>query len=230
MTDFPPDFDPPTIDLCRFVQPYTMTGKYALFALRRAVQYVAAGGIPGDVVECGVWRGGSMMAVARTLVELGETTRTLHLFDTFEGMPPPTDADRSAAGEAAADLLRQGEKQTSTVWAYSPLEEVRRNVALAGYPAGRVAFVQGKVEDTLPAAAPDQIALLRLDTDWYESTRHELVHLWPRLSVGGVLIIDDYGYWQGARRAVDEFVAERRLKLLLNRVDHTAVLGVKTTA
>ncbi len=230
MSEFPPDFDPPTIELCRFVQPYTMTGKYALFALRRAVQYVAASGIPGDVVECGVWRGGSMMAVARTLVELGDTSRTLHLFDTFEGMPPPTDADRSAAGEAAADLLRQGEKGTSTVWAYSPLDEVKRNVALAGYPADRLTFVQGKVEDTLPAAAPDRIALLRLDTDWYESTRHELVHLWPRLSVGGVLIIDDYGYWQGARRAVDEFVAERQLKLLLNRVDHTAVLGVKSGA
>ena len=227
MADYPPDFDAGTVELCRFVQPYTMTSKYALFALRRAVQYVVANQIPGDVVECGVWRGGSVMAIARTLVELGDTARTLHLFDTFEGMPPPTDADRSSAGEAAADLLEQNDRDTSTVWAYSPLEEVRRNVARAGYPAARVAFVKGKVEDTIPAVAPAQVALLRLDTDWYESTRHELVHLYPRLAAGGVLIIDDYGYWQGARRAVDEFVAERKLKLLLNRVDHTAVLGVK---
>ena len=103
---------------------------------------------------------------------------------------------------------------------------VRANLASTGYPPERVRFVKGKVEDTLPDAAPPQIAVLRLDTDWYESTRCELEHLFPRLSVGGVLIIDDYGAWEGARRAVDEFVAAGA-SILLNRIDETGRIGVK---
>jgi O-methyltransferase len=230
VSEFPADFDQPTVELCQFVQPYTMTGKYALFALRKAVQYIVGCEIPGDIVECGVWRGGSVMAIARTLLELGDRSRRLHLFDTFEGMPPPTAADIAPTGQTAAELLNAGDRQTSTVWAYSPLDEVKLNVSTTGYPAQRLAFVKGRVEETIPKAAPDHIALLRLDTDWYESTYHELQHLYPRLSVGGVLIIDDYGYWKGARQAVDQYVAERKLKLLLNRVDHAAVSCVKIEA
>jgi hypothetical protein len=90
-----------------------------------------------------------------------------------------------------------------------------------------VRLVKGKVEDTVPKNAPEKIALLRLDTDWYESTRHELVHLFPRLLPGGVLIIDDYGHWQGARKAVDEYIAGNQVKILLNRVDYTGRIGVK---
>ena len=78
-----------------------------------------------------------------------------------------------------------------------------------------------------PAASPPSIALLRLDTDWYESTYHELVHLYPRLSVGGILIIDDYGYWQGARRAVDRYFAEQGTRVFLSRIDETGRLAVK---
>ena len=77
-----------------------------------------------------------------------------------------------------------------------------------GYPPERIHFVRGPVEETLPAGAPDEIALLRLDTDWYESTRHELEHLYPRLAAGGVLLVDDYGHWEGARKAVDEYFAD----------------------
>lgn len=88
-------------------------------------------------------------------------------------------------------------------------------------------FVKGKVEDTVPEKAPDRISLLRLDTDWYESTYHGLLHLYPRLSVGGVLIIDDYGHWAGAKKAVDQYLNENHLKLLLNRIDDTGRIGVK---
>jgi len=110
------------------------------------------------------------------------------------------------------------------------MEEARANVLSTGYPAAKMAFVKGKVEDTIPASAPRQIALLRLDTDWFESTYHELVHLYPRLSPGGILIVDDYGYWQGARKAVDRYVEEQQLKLLLTRVDDSARMSVKMTA
>ena len=87
-------------------------------------------------------------------------------------------------------------------------------------------FVQGMVEETIPAGAPEKIALLRLDTDWYESTHHEMVHLFPRISDGGVLIIDDYGHWAGARRAVDEYFHEHNIAILLNRLDYTGRIGI----
>jgi hypothetical protein len=104
---------------------------------------------------------------------------------------------------------------------------VQRAVRSTGYDPGKIHLIKGKVEDTVPGAAPTKIALLRLDTDWYESTRHELEHLFPRLSPGGVIIIDDYGHWQGARRATDEFLAQHNIPLLLNRIDYTARIGVK---
>jgi hypothetical protein len=224
--DFPPDFDDATSAVYRYVAPYTMTSKERLFALRTSVEYIVKHEIAGDIVECGVWKGGSMMAVARTLME-NQATRTLHLFDTFEGMPEPADVDKDIRGETAASRMEREDKATSWVWAYSPLDEVKRNLRDTGYDERRVVFVKGKVEDTIPAKAPDQISLLRLDTDWYESTYHELVHLYPRLTVGGVLIIDDYGDWEGARRAVDQYMEENHLKLLLNRIDYTGRICVK---
>ncbi len=222
----PADFDPCTAAICREVAPLTMTSPERIAALVEAVRYVSRLAIAGDIVECGVWRGGSMLAVARTLLELGERRR-LHLFDTFDGMPPPGAEDLDLTGAHAADLMAAEDRETGSVWARSPLEEVRRNVLASGYPEADLHFVRGRVEETLPDQAPDRIAILRLDTDWYESTRHELVHLYPRLAIGGVLIIDDYGHWQGARRAVDEYFAGHGGRMLLNRIDTTGRIGVK---
>ena len=106
-------------------------------------------------------------------------------------------------------------------------EGVRKLLTGAGYPESRLHFVRGAVEQTLPARAPEQVAILRLDTDWYESTRHELVHLFPRLTVGGVLIVDDYGHWEGARKAVDEYFGAEHAPLLLTRVDYTGRVAIK---
>jgi hypothetical protein len=223
---FPADFDEADIELCRRVGPYTMTTPPRLYALVRATEYVASRDIPGAIVECGVWRGGSMMAVALTLLRLGKTERELYLYDTFSGMTAPTDEDTRRSGESAADMLAE-EDPESDIWAIASLDKVREAVLGVGYPEERIHFVKGPVEETLPAQAPEEIALLRLDTDWYASTRHELVHLYPRLARGGVLILDDYGYWQGARRAVDEYVAENGLTLLLNRIDNTARIALK---
>jgi O-methyltransferase len=223
---YPPDFDEATAAMCRSVEPFTMTSKERLFALRRSVEYVIRNDIPGDIVECGVWRGGSMMAVAQTLMDHG-IERTLYLFDTFNGMSEPVDKDRNFRGKTAAECLATEDKNTSWTWAYCSLTDVRKNLLSTRYDEQRIVFVEGKVEDTIPSKAPERIALLRLDTDWYESTYHELVHLYPRLSVGGVLIIDDYGHWEGARRAVDEYVEKKRLKLLLNRIDYTGRVCIK---
>jgi O-methyltransferase len=221
---FPSDFDEADKELYRRVGPYTMTTPPRIYALVRATEYVAD--VPGALVECGVWRGGSMMAVALTLLRLGITDRGLYLFDTFSGMTPPTDEDVRKTGERAADLLNS-EERDADVWAIASLDDVRDAVLSTGYPEERIHFVQGPVEETLPAAAPERVALLRLDTDWYASTKHELEHLYPRLASGGVLLLDDYGYWQGARQAVDEFVAANNVHLLLNRIDHTARIAVK---
>jgi hypothetical protein len=223
---FPFDFDDADIELCRRVGPYTMTTPARLFALVRAVEYVSARNIPGALVECGVWRGGSMMAVALTLLRLGQTDRELYLFDTFSGMTAPTDEDIRLSGERASDLMAE-EGKDADIWAIASLEQVREAMLGVGYPEERLHFVEGPVEETLPARAPREIALLRLDTDWYASTKHELMHLFPRLTSGGALILDDYGYWQGARRAVDEYVSENGLTLLLNRIDNTARLALK---
>jgi hypothetical protein len=223
----PVDFDDDDAELCRRVRPYTMTTPPRIYALVRAVEYVVRGGVEGAIVECGVWRGGSMMAVALTLLRLGVTDRELYLFDTFTGMTDPGAEDvKQSTGERAADILAAASPDSER-WARAGLEEVREAVLGVGYPSERIHFVEGPVEETVPEHAPERIALLRLDTDWYTSTKHELEHLYPRLERDGVLILDDYGYWQGARRAVDEYVAEQELALLLNRIDSNARIALK---
>jgi O-methyltransferase len=223
----PIDYTPDEIQVIRAVAPYTRTGPERIQALVQATSYIAGAGLPGAFVECGVWKGGSMMAVASTLKRLGQTGRDLYLFDTFEGMTAPTEVDRSLHGQTAAQMMAATQPNAENIWALAPLDEVRKNMAGTGYPADRIHYKQGKVEDTLPGEAPDQIALLRLDTDWYESTRHEMEHLFPRLVPGGVLIVDDYGHWEGSRRAVDEYVEQHGLRLLFHRMDYSARLAIK---
>lgn len=228
--EFPPDFSASTQAICRAVRPFTMTSPERINALIDAVRYLTTNRIEGAIVECGVWRGGSMMAVALALREIGDQTRELYLYDTYAGMPPPEEVDCAIDGLRAKERFQQAQTSADPAhWSrcYSSLDEVRQNVYGTGYPPDRIHFVPGKVEETIPGNVPADIALLRLDTDWYESTRHEMVHLYPRLRPGGVLIIDDYGHWQGARKAIDEFIAERKLKLLLNRVDYTGRIAVK---
>lgn len=225
----PPDFDEQTVRTFRAVEGYTMTSAERIEALVNAVRYIVANQVPGDVVECGVWRGGSSMAAALTLKQLGDEHRHLYLYDTFEGMSAPTAEDVAFDGvPASGTFAEQRLSDESSEWCRAPLDDVRANLESTGYPAERVHYVKGKVEATLPATLPGgPIALLRLDTDWYESTRHELEHLYPRLARGGVLIIDDYGHWTGARKAVDEYFAAHPPGLLLNRIDYTARIAVK---
>jgi hypothetical protein len=211
---FPRFYDDEVRSVIRAVRPWTMTSNDKLFALVVAVRYVVDHAIPGDMVECGVWRGGSMQAIARVLAARGATDRELHLFDTFEGMPPPTAEDVRLGGWTAAEMLRT-RPRTANVWAVADLEDVRAGMAQVDYPGERIHYHPGVVEETIPGAAPDQIALLRLDTDWYASTKHELEHLYDRVPSGGVVIIDDYDYWEGSRKAVDEFIATTGARLLL---------------
>jgi len=206
---------------------YTMTNLHRMYALYKSVKYIAKAGIPGDIVECGVWRGGSAMLVAHTLLEMGDTSRDLYLYDTYSGMSEPSLLDHlvSDKDNLALDEWKNNKGEDYNKWAYSSLDEVRSNMLSTGYPIEKIKFVEGKVEDTIPAVKPDQISLLRLDTDWYESTRHELNHLYPLLVKKGILILDDYGYWAGSKKAVDEYFANR--PVLLSRIDSNGRIVVK---
>ncbi len=196
------------------VRPRTMTGREKLYGLISAARYVNLHNVPGDIVECGVWRGGSMQAAALALAASGDTSRQLHLFDTFEGMTEPSELDVRYDGATAAALLEAGTR-TQRIWAIADLEDVQAGMAEVDYPQDHIHYHRGRVEETVPGEAPGQIAILRLDTDWYESTRHELEHLYDRLSPGGVLIIDDYAYFQGSKIATDEFLERTKERLLM---------------
>jgi hypothetical protein len=221
---YPVDFDPEWIETLERVAPYTMTTPERGAAVCWATEYLVSNDIPGSFVECGVWKGGSTMAAALTLTRLEADDRDLYLFDTFAaGMTRPTEEDIDYAG---VPVLRDWPAPEDDHGAGGvSLSEVRSNLARTGYDSDRLHFIEGPVERTIPERAPDSIALLRLDTDWYESTRHELDHLYPRLVPGGVLIIDDYGHLQGARKAVDEYFDGRRI--LLSRTDYSGRIAVK---
>lgn len=214
-------------------RPYTMTSAERLVAVIDATKYIVDRDVRGALVECGVWRGGSVLAMVRTLQHLGVDDRDFYLFDTFEGMTAPTPEDTSQF-EAPAQIAwesatQHGERPWNDWFDHEVfnLDSLRAMLESSGYPGARLHFVRGPVEETVPANAPGAISLLRLDTDWYESTKHELMHLYPRLVHSGVLIIDDYGHWQGCRQAVDEYFASQGEPLLLSRIDYTGRLAIK---
>jgi O-methyltransferase len=216
------------VQILRTVLPYTLTSSARVLGLVDAIRWICAAKIPGAVAECGVWRGGSMMAAALTLLEQGDDSRDLYLFDTYTGMTAPDGGDRDWRGRSAVPIFSRNQTgPNSSRWCEVGVRQVRSNLLSTGYPTDRLHFVEGPVEKTIPDAAPPELALLRLDTDWYASTRHELQHLWPRLAVGGICIIDDYGHWAGARRATDEFIESLGLTVLIHRLDYSGRLIVK---
>lgn len=226
---FPPDFEDFHKNIINKVRPYTMTSNERLYGLIEAVKYIIENKIEGDIVECGVWKGGSMMAIAETLKQLGDTNRQLFLYDTFAGMTAPTEEDVDQLNRDANSQLKDDidKKTESIVWAYSGLEEVKANIKKIQYPYVNIHFIEGDILQTIPAQLPGKIALLRLDTDWYESTKHEMIHLYPLLQKSGVLIIDDYGFWKGSRKAVDEYLEANKISIPLNRMDETGRIAVK---
>lgn len=223
----PNELEEEFIELYKKVKPYTMTTVERLYSAYKATKYVIDNNLPGAIVECGVWRGGSTMMMALTLIKNKSTDREIYLYDTYEGMPEPDDIDKDIRGDDAEGTWKKNEMDTHNEWCYSSIDEVKSNLFSTGYPKEKLHFVKGKVEETIPGTLPGSISLLRLDTDWYESTLHEMIHLYPLLEKNGVLIIDDYGHWQGARAAVDKYFKENNVKVLLNRIDYTGRLAIK---
>ncbi len=211
-----PDIEEPffwqTLEKCK---PYSLLGAEAFYNLFCATEYIARCKIPGDFVECGVYLGGTVLALSHFAFHWGLTDRKFYLYDTFDGFP---------AGITEVNIRGETVKFRSGA---SFLEQTRAVIAESPFPREQFEFVPGPVEQTLRRIAPEKIALLRLDTDYYESTRVELSELYPRLAAGGVLVVDDYGCFRGARRATDEFIAQQQPNLLLLRVNFSVRSGVK---
>ena len=217
-------------EIVNAVRPFTMTSAERVWSLLQAVRYVTESQLPGALVECGVWRGGSVIAMVKKLQDLGMQDRQIWLYDTFQGMTEPTAEDVEASTGATARTLMDTTpvNDGNNVWALATRADVEQNLRSTGYPSDRFTFVQGDVAQTLTTHIPDQIALLRLDTDWYESTRIGLEVLYPRLVVGGVCILDDYGHWQGARKAVDDYFAEQGIHPFMHPIDYSGRIFIKT--
>ncbi|MEM7546025.1 MAG: TylF/MycF/NovP-related O-methyltransferase [Pseudomonadota bacterium] len=209
----------------------TMTSPERGFALWRAVEHVARLTIPGAFVECGCWRGGSAIVMARAAQHFDIGDRPIFLFDTFDGMTEASDRDRDILGRNASDLLRatKDDREQADIWAHATLETVRDGLARNQVDLETLSFIIGDVRITLKSPQTGPISILRLDTDFYDSTLMELEMLYPLLVPGGILIIDDYGHWEGAKAAFEDYFSgdRARYRPFLNAVDYTGRVGVK---
>ncbi len=224
------DIDPLEWAIITEVSGQVCQSPEAIAQLSRAVKYLAENDISGDFVECGVFKGASIICMIRTLQHyIGAKPRDIWLYDTFEGMPKPEAIDKFHSCEEGEDLARWERERVGngSTWVRGPLELVHANLKRTGYPEDRLKYIKGMVESTIPTYMPWDIALLRLDTDFYSSTKHELENLYPRVVSGGVVIIDDYGAFRGAQQATDEYIRDSGLKVLLSRIDEHVRMFVK---
>ncbi|MBB6692217.1 class I SAM-dependent methyltransferase [Cohnella xylanilytica] len=207
--------------------PYSLTLTNAKYNLYKSVEYIVKNNLPGDFVECGVWHGGSAMIMALSLIEFGDTSRRIYLYDTYDEMPDPTEKDVSWNGTS---LFRDDWNELGEVdfkKNYSTEDNVLQQLYSTGYPRDKIITVKGKVEETIPQTVPGNIALLRLDTDWYVPTYHQFVHLYPLLVQKGVLIVDDYGVLRGAREATDQYFEENNINILMTKVNMSVRFAIK---
>ena len=205
------------------VSPFTMTSVERIGALYDSLEYIRANNIQGDFVECGVWKGGNILGIMEYLAFHKMTDRKVFLYDTFEGMTPPEDIDKDLNGRKAESILED-------VMCISPIDEVRETLLRSSFPMANVTFVVGDVCKTLNNANnlhKNNLALLRLDTDWYASTKKEMEVLYPKLNFGGVLIVDDYGHWKGSKTAVDEYFEGQGISPQIEQIDYTGIKIIK---
>jgi len=225
------ELDDNDVDLIKYVldSGYTMTNVARLVNTLKSCRYVVENNIPGDFVECGVWRGGNGI-LAKRLFEQLDTNRSVWMFDTFEGMTAPTEHDVAIRSKIhAGNQFKKNQKDQQNNWCYASLEDVKKNFLNSNLKLEGVNYIKGDVSETLKIREniPSEIAILRLDTDWYQSTKSELEILYPILSIGGALIIDDYGHWQGSRKAVDEYFSACDYKPLFNVIDSCCRSAIK---
>lgn len=194
-----------------------MTNFERMWALIQSFHHVKQESLIGDFVECGVWKGGNIILLKK-LIEKFNLKKNIYGFDTFEGMVKPGFYDVNYKNKSANPI--------EIGIAMCSLENVKKNI-IKNTNSDNIFLIKGKVENTLRNKnnLPKKISILRLDTDFYESTKIELEILFPRLVKGGILIVDDYGYWKGAQKAVDEYFGNYRQ--FLHYVDHSCRLLIK---
>jgi hypothetical protein len=204
------------------VSPYTMTSRERIEELYNSLEYILLNNIDGDIIECGVWKGGNILGIIEYLDYHNIHSKKVWLFDTFSGMTSPEDIDIDLNGVSAVSQMN-----VPVVFAYSSLEEVKNNLQTSKFPQENIIFVKGDVTKTLQDKnnTPEKISLLRLDTDWYKSTKDELNVLYPKLVDKGVLIVDDYGHWKGSKRAVDEYFKDKNI--IFTQIDYTGIKIIK---
>lgn len=231
LNDFIVELDRTEVELIKYVYDnrLTMVTVPRLINTVKSCNYVVKNKIPGDFIECGVWRGGNGILAKKIFEYLG-CNKNIWMFDTFQGMTKPTSIDVTSKNKDSAEKkFLQTQKDTHNEWCYASLEDVKKNCLDAGLNLGSFKFVKGDISETLklPENIPELISILRLDTDWYESTKTELEVLYPNLSERGVLIVDDYGHWEGSRKAVDEYFSNKNYKPLFNIIDQDCRSAIK---
>jgi O-methyltransferase len=206
----------------QIVSPYSMTTTPRINCLYDSLEFVRNNNISGDYVECGVWKGGNILGIMNYLEYHCYTTNNIWLYDTFQGMTEPENIDIDLNNNKAENILHQ-------VFCLSPLDEVKRNLSSSKYPTDKIKYIIGDVCQTLSQInnIPEKIAILRLDTDWYASTKMELEVLWEKLEIGAPCIIDDYGHWKGCKKAVDDFFEKLPLKHTYEIIDYTGIRILK---
>ncbi len=224
--DFPVDANEEIKKFIEISNNYSMTGKKRMYLLAQAILNVKNNKLEGDFVECGVWKGGNLV-LFKLLGKFYDLNKNIYAYDTYEGMTAPEDMDVTYDGVSAKILMNNSEKKEGKkdIHCFSGIDRVKKNI-LEYSDLNNIEFIIGKVEKTLllEKNLPKKISILRLDTDFYSSTKIELEVLYPRLVSGGVLIIDDYGYWKGAKKAVDEYLGDNKW---LHIVDHTCRYLIK---
>ena len=211
------------MNLTEFIQrvsPYTMTSIERITALYYSLEYIRENNISGDIVECGVWRGGNIKGIIDYLHFHNMKDKEVWLFDTFEGMTAPDENDVDLNSNKAEDIF-------DSVICYASLDSVKEVLQQSQFPQNRIHYVVGDILETLKEEKniPKTISLLRLDTDWYQSTKIELEVLYPNLESFGVMIVDDYGHWQGSKKAVDEYFIDT--DIVFEKIDYTGIKMIK---
>lgn len=210
-------------DFINIVKPYSMTSVERITELFNSLEYIRLNNIDGDIVECGVWKGGNILGIIEYL-NFYNIKKEVWLYDTFQGMTKPENVDIDLNGNYAEDMLH-----IPVVLAYSSLEEVKKNLSKSNFDKNNLKFIIGDISETLLNSEniPKKISLLRLDTDWYKSTKDELFFLYPKLTENGILIVDDYGHWKGSKKAVDEYFDGKNI--IIEKIDYTGIKILKKT-
>jgi O-methyltransferase len=214
-------------EFIEIVKPFTMTSEERITKLFESLEYIRINNIEGDLVECGIWKGGNILGIMEYVYHHKMENRKIWLYDTFSGMTEPDENDIDFENNKARDVL----DSNSFYECKSPLDEVNQNLKLSKLPNDRLVYIIGDICETLNYEnnTPKKISLLRLDTDWYQSTKKEMEVLYPKLVNNGVLIVDDYGHWKGSKKAVDEYLIDNKIQYKMEKIDYTGIKIIKNS-